>query len=139
MWDESKESMVVKLWGEGKTVSIISNAVGMSKGAVVGKVHRLNLPSRPSPIKAREKPVEKVEVTKPTVSGLDQYLTSFNKPKNEKMKMKIIKGKVCQWIEGDPKYDTMCGNPAVMRSNGKSTPWCECHFNRAYAYPDRLL
>lgn len=39
------------LWDEGHSTSQIALRLGVSKNAVVGKAHRLDLPARPSPIK----------------------------------------------------------------------------------------
>jgi GcrA cell cycle regulator len=38
------------LWTEGHSTAEIGRRLGVSKNAVVGKAHRLDLPSRPSPI-----------------------------------------------------------------------------------------
>ncbi|RVT99163.1 GcrA cell cycle regulator [Rhodovarius crocodyli] len=39
------------LWSEGHSTAEIGRRMGVSKNAVVGKAHRLNLPARPSPIR----------------------------------------------------------------------------------------
>jgi GcrA cell cycle regulator len=39
------------LWAEGVSVAEIGRRLGFSKNSIVGKAHRLGLPSRPSPIK----------------------------------------------------------------------------------------
>lgn len=39
------------LWAEGHSTAEIGRRMGISKNAVVGKAHRLNLPARPSPIR----------------------------------------------------------------------------------------
>jgi GcrA cell cycle regulator len=39
------------LWAEGHSTAEIGRRMGVSKNAVVGKAHRLNLPARPSPIR----------------------------------------------------------------------------------------
>ncbi|HZF75163.1 MAG TPA: GcrA family cell cycle regulator [Acetobacteraceae bacterium] len=44
------------LWAEGHSTAEIGRRMGISKNAVVGKAHRLNLPARPSPI--RREPAE---------------------------------------------------------------------------------
>lgn len=44
------------LWARGLTGSKIGDALGMTKDAVIGKAHRLKLPSRPSPIRKGSKP-----------------------------------------------------------------------------------
>lgn len=38
-------------WAEGHSTAEIGRRMGISKNAVVGKAHRLNLPPRPSPIR----------------------------------------------------------------------------------------
>ena len=50
-WNEEKVSKLKELWGKGKTASQISEIIGdVSRNAVIGKAHRLNLSSK---IKAR--------------------------------------------------------------------------------------
>lgn len=49
-WTPAKIKNLKNLWKRGKTTGEIGRALGMSKGAVVGKVHRLELEGRPSPI-----------------------------------------------------------------------------------------
>lgn len=39
------------LWSEGHSTAEIGRRLGVSKNAVVGKAHRLDLPARPSPIR----------------------------------------------------------------------------------------
>ena len=50
-WDQPTVDRLRSLWGEGHSTSIIGQRLGVSKNAVVGKAHRLNLPARPSPIR----------------------------------------------------------------------------------------
>jgi len=40
-----------QLWDEGHSTAEIGRRLGLSKNAIVGKAHRLDLPSRPSPIR----------------------------------------------------------------------------------------
>ncbi len=50
-WPEARTLYLISAWGAGHTVRDIGIALGISKNSVVGKVHRLGLPSRPSPIR----------------------------------------------------------------------------------------
>jgi GcrA cell cycle regulator len=50
-WTPEQISDLTRLWGEGLTTAEIGKRLGISKNAVVGKAHRLNLPARPSPIR----------------------------------------------------------------------------------------
>ncbi len=63
-WTPERIAEVERLWNEGLTTSEIGRRIGVSKNAVVGKVHRLGLPSRESPI--QRKPTTIVEVKGPT-------------------------------------------------------------------------
>lgn len=50
-WTEELIAQLRGLWDEGRSTAEIGRQIGMSKNAVVGKAHRLNLPPRPSPIR----------------------------------------------------------------------------------------
>jgi GcrA cell cycle regulator len=50
-WNEDAIEKLRALWAEGLSTAEIGRRMGVSKNAVVGKAHRLNLPSRPSPIR----------------------------------------------------------------------------------------
>ena len=43
-WDETKVAKLKELWGNGNTASQIAEIIGgISRNAVIGKAHRLNL------------------------------------------------------------------------------------------------
>jgi GcrA cell cycle regulator len=51
-WDDPKNiAKITELWGLGHSTAEIGREMGISKNAAGGKVHRLNLPPRPSPIR----------------------------------------------------------------------------------------
>ncbi len=50
-WTEELIAQLRGHWDEGRSTAEIGRRIGMSKNAVVGKAHRLNLPPRPSPIR----------------------------------------------------------------------------------------
>jgi len=50
-WSEEKIALLRALWAEGHSTAEIGRRMNVSKNAVVGKAHRLNLPPRPSPIR----------------------------------------------------------------------------------------
>lgn len=50
-WNEEAISRLRALWSEGHSTAEIGRRLGVSKNAVVGKAHRLDLPARPSPIR----------------------------------------------------------------------------------------
>lgn len=74
-WNDESISRLIQLWGEGHSTAEIGRRMGVSKNAVVGKAHRLNLPARPSPIRrdaegAPARPAQPRRVTGPTLPPL---------------------------------------------------------------------
>ena len=116
-WTAEKIKQLKKLWLKGKSTIEIGKELGISKNAVVGKVHRLELAARPSPIKRSQKQVP----AKPRVSRKEI------KPKN--MTLMDLKLTSCRWPIGDPKDEDFhfCGADTVT---GK--PYCAEHCKIAY-------
>lgn len=112
-WTTEKIKQLKKLWSKGKSTVEIGRELGISKNAVVGKVHRLELNARPSPIKktTAPKPVKKKVQKEGNVSLLDLKLNS------------------CRWPIGEPKDADFhfCGKDTVT---GK--PYCSEHCKLAY-------
>ena len=50
-WNESTVARLRVFWAEGLSAAKIGKQLNISKNAIVGKAHRLNLPLRPSPIR----------------------------------------------------------------------------------------
>lgn len=50
-WTEDTIIRLRELWAEGHSTAEIGRRLGVSKNAIVGKAHRLDLPARPSPIR----------------------------------------------------------------------------------------
>lgn len=50
-WNEEAIARLRVLWDEGHSTAEIGRRMSVSKNAIVGKAHRLNLPARPSPIR----------------------------------------------------------------------------------------
>jgi GcrA cell cycle regulator len=74
-WNEESISRLRALWAEGHSTAEIGRRMAISKNAVVGKAHRLNLPPRPSPIRregapAAPRPAPLRRVTGPTLPPL---------------------------------------------------------------------
>lgn len=111
-WTEDKIKQLKKLWSKGKSTVEIAKELGISKNAVVGKVHRLDLKNRPSPIKKKE--------------GIRR---SVKPKKNEKMTLMELRLNSCRWPIGDPKDANFhfCGADTAL---GK--PYCPEHCKIAY-------
>lgn len=114
VWTEDKIKNLKKLWLKGSTTAEIAKKLGLSKNSIIGKVHRLNLENRPSPIK-KAAPAKKVKV---------------QPHKTERIGIMDLKLNTCRWPIGDPMDEDFhfCGKNTVM---GK--PYCEEHCAMAYA------
>jgi len=108
-WTPTRVSTLIALWNEGLSTSLIGNRIGVTKNAVVGKVHRLKLKKRGSPIKQKPKKAE--------VISLESLRTGM-----------------CCWPDGDPGTAefNFCGEPIVPEK-----PYCEKHCERAYIKPNK--
>ncbi len=117
-WTEERVSLLKKMWGEGRTAKEIAEALGdgVTRNAVIGKAHRLNLSSRVSPIQQNKKPA------KPIVQD-------NKKPKEGGLQLKDLKDSMCRWPHGDPKEKGFhfCGDRRVP-----GLPYCLEHAKAAY-------
>src|SRR5215203_5514117 len=53
-WTATAIALLRALWGEGHSTAEIGRRMGVTKNAIVGKAHRLDLPARASPIRRQE-------------------------------------------------------------------------------------
>ncbi|MEE8394301.1 MAG: GcrA family cell cycle regulator [Rhodospirillales bacterium] len=109
-WTPIRISALIALWDEGISTSEIGRRLGVTKNAVVGKVHRLGLTKRrptAQPAKAEEA----------EVINLEQ-----------------LGAGMCSWPDGDPKEEDLsfCGQQTVP---GK--PYCAEHCAKAYVKSTR--
>lgn len=120
IWTENRIAELGQLWREGLSTAEIGRRLGISKNAVVGKAHRLNLPSRPSPI--RNPPLRMAPRPQPE----PEVITP---PPPKVVSMKGQRGPTCQWPHGHPGSANFhfCGEQAAP---GK--PYCEAHIQQAY-------
>jgi GcrA cell cycle regulator len=51
VWDDETIRLLRELWTQGHSTAEIGRRLGVSKNAIVGKAHRLDLDARPSPIR----------------------------------------------------------------------------------------
>ena len=58
-WTDTVISNLRRLWDEGHATAEIGRRLGVTKNAVIGKAHRLELPRRPSPIQQNSQTARK--------------------------------------------------------------------------------
>jgi len=136
-WNEEKVSKLKELWGKGNTASQIAGIIGgISRNAVIGKAHRLNLSS-----KIKNKSASSSQNfdnnTEDNNSKQRQGRKSKFKslliekdfePENPK-KLEELDDSSCKWPVGHPeeKLFYFCG-----RSSLKDFSYCKLHLLYAY-------
>ena len=128
-WTDETIKRLKKLWSEGHTTSEIGRMIGKSKNAVVGKVHRLNLPPRPSPIRkagVMPKAVDSSKIASKAPPGAQVSGAAASGGK--------VKSASCQWPYGHP------DDPAFkfcLREVQPGKPYCPEHSQIAYIPANR--
>jgi GcrA cell cycle regulator len=136
-WNEEKVSKLKELWGKGNTASQIAEIIGgISRNAVIGKAHRLNLSSK---IKTRNTSSSQSSnnISEENNSKQKQGRKSKFKslliekdfePENPK-KLEELDEDSCKWPIGHPEEKSFyfCG-----RSSLKDFSYCKLHLLYAY-------
>ena len=136
-WNEEKVAKLKELWGKGSTASQIASIIGgVSRNAVIGKAHRLNLSSkiknRPS-VSNQSSDNSYEERTPIQKRGRKSKFQSLIIEKNfEPENPKQLEGldeNSCKWPVGHPveKNFYFCG-----RSSLKDFSYCKLHLLYAY-------
>ena len=136
-WTEEKVAKLKELWGKGNTASQIAEIIGgISRNAVIGKAHRLNLSAK---IKTRS-----ATSNQGFDNSFDQKISKSKKVRKSRFKSLIIEKDFepenpkqleeldensCKWPIGHPNEKSFyfCG-----RSSLKDFSYCKLHLLYAY-------
>ena len=136
-WNDEKVAKLKELWGKGSTASQIAEIIGgISRNAVIGKAHRLNLSSK---IKTRNSTLSQSFDSNSEESNSKQKQVRKSKfkslliekdfePENPK-KLEELDESSCKWPVGHPEESSFyfCG-----RSSLKDFSYCKLHLLYAY-------
>lgn len=157
VWSDDRVERLKRLWGDGHSAGRIAALLGgISRSAVIGKVHRLGLSERkgsPHSRRAahlrslRKRIVRPKRFTAPRRSRFAEYLAALQaspagvpppaaddvaRVSFSDLEETRTAAKHCRWPVGDPKLPGFgfCGCQPVP-----GLPYCEQHARRAYAPP----
>ena len=159
-WTDERVDLLSRLWLDGRSASQIATELGLgvTRNAVIGKVHRLGLAGRPktipsvptAPVRSKAKPATRPEAELtavvlqpeelPVAAVLQTYVKppspSFSEvviPATERVTIMDLRESSCRWPMGDPTSAEFryCG----ARSPVGNGPYCATHSRLAFQPP----
>ena len=135
-WDEKKIQVLKNEWGKGKTASQIAELIGgVSRNAVIGKAHRLNLSIK---IKTRnssynyskkDQSTEKRVNNNTKRSRFKSLLLDKNFEEAKNISLEELNESTCKYMEKNPdeKDSSFCGRKSVEKFS-----YCPLHLMIVY-------
>ncbi len=148
-WTDERVELLKKLWADGLSASQIAAELGgITRNAVIGKVHRLGLsgraksPSSASPRPRKARAPHMLRVPRSAIRGNTALAHAFEYdtepepelidniiPLGQRRTLLELTEETCRWPIGDP------GNPDFFFCGGQaltSLPYCAYHSRVAY-------
>jgi len=142
-WTDERVATLKKLWLEGLSASQIAKQLGgVTRNAVIGKVHRLGLSGRAAPSQPARPAFKPQRVARPVVAAqpvvrravavppqpLPEPIHRIEQPGSATVL--TLGAHMCKWPIGDPSSDgfSFCGR----RTGGDDGPYCIEHARVAY-------
>jgi GcrA cell cycle regulator len=152
-WTEERVEQLKRLWAEGLSASQIAAALGgVTRNAVIGKVHRLSLSGRAKPAagaapglgrNARPSAGAPRRIARPLTAGNTALKAEYRPmrepapapmrelepPVSQHATILSLNERMCKWPIGDPGREDFhfCGN-----QSREGQPYCEYHARIAY-------
>ena len=131
-WTEERVEQLKSLWADGLSASQIARVLGgVTRNAVIGKVHRLGLAGRAGPARAERprsvshKSIARIAVPEPEIIEEEPLVLDDG----HFATVLTINDRMCHWPIGDPAENSFhfCG-----RKPKTGSPYCEAHARKAY-------
>lgn len=144
-WTEERVELLKKLWADGLSASQIAGELGgITRNAVIGKVHRLGLsgraksPSSSAPRPRKPRSGGMLRVSRPSIRGNTALAYEYEpEPEPEMIEIPLeqrktllqLNDRTCHWPVGDPGSAEFffCGGETV-----NELPYCSYHSRVAY-------
>ncbi len=150
IWTDEAVEELKRMWDKGMTTGQIAKVLNVTKNSIIGKVHRLCLTARPSPIKKSDNSKDTKKATKSTKA--EKETTKATPVKSTKCAKKplaeeciqpvapvvveetnipLVKldNHTCRWPIGDPKDEDFCFCGKRIKTG---QTYCEEHAAVAY-------
>ena len=124
-WTDEKVNKLKDLWGKGQTASQIAEIIGgVSRNAVIGKAHRLNLSAK---IKTRSTLSNNIAGTSVSSNNVlkkgsrkhrfRSLLLDKNFEEAKNLKLEDLNENTCKYMEGHPdeKNSSFCGRKTIEK------------------------
>lgn len=149
-WTDESVEELRRLWDKGLTANEIAKKLGVTKNAIVGKVHRLCLKARPSPIKTKGEETaapkstvkknvvtEIIEETNDTIAEqISETVVETPVVKDDGSRIRLVEldSHTCRWPLGDPRDEDFgfCGKKVRAGQT-----YCDEHSTVAYVKANR--
>ena len=125
-WNEEKVKILKDLWGKGKTANQIAEIIGgVSRNAVIGKAHRLNLSAKiktrtaisTNNLKNNSKLDNSHKVKRSRKFKFQSLLLDKNFEPAKNLQLEELNENTCKYMEGHPddKDSSFCGRKTVEK------------------------
>jgi GcrA cell cycle regulator len=152
-WPDERVVVLKQLWLDGLSASQIAAQLGdgITRNAVIGKVHRLGLSGRGSPTRVSRPRTKRprqpsaprqvqtagntalkpktVSRPAPRPEPAPEPIRLVDMPEGERIGILQLTEKTCRWPIGDPGADDFCFCGHEPQAN---TPYCDYHASLAY-------
>ncbi len=158
-WNDERVESLKKLWQEGLSASQIASRIGgVTRNAVIGKVHRLGLAGRATTSRMKSHRPRRVNLAakplrpqqrpqRPAAAGGSSALRDLYRPEAEgyvppaeevviplaeRKYIATLTDSCCRWPIGDPQHEEFhfCGKKKMH-----GLPYCDVHARRAFQPP----